>query len=94
MRSRASASTARTDDREVLLCADGPILVPGPVTVEDEEGVRHHSERPVVAICRCGATGSAPWCDGSHKLVRRSAGPRAVPRPRTEETPGRALEDY
>lgn len=83
-----------TDEREVLLCADGPILLPGPVTVEDEDGVRHHSERPIVAVCRCGATGSAPWCDGSHKLVRRSTGPRAVPRPRSGEAPGRPLEDY
>ena len=94
MSGRTSGSTGRVDDREVLLCADGPILLPGPVTVEDEDGVRHHSERPVVAVCRCGATGSAPWCDGSHKLVRRSSGPRAVPRPRSGEATGRPLEDY
>jgi len=90
-----SARGGRTsEEREVLLCADGPILLPGPVTVEDEDGVKHHSERPVVAVCRCGATGSAPWCDGSHKLVRRDAGPRAVPRPRSGAASGRPLEDY
>lgn len=89
-----SGRTGRgVDEREVLLCADGPILLPGPVTVEDEDGVKHHSERPVVAVCRCGATGSAPWCDGSHKLVRRDTGPRAVPRPRDSGSE-RPLEDY
>ena len=78
-----------TTAHEVLLCPDGPVLIPGPVTVEDEQGVKHHSERPVVALCRCGASSVPPWCDGSHKQVR----PRpatAVPTPRS----GRDLEDY
>ncbi len=74
---------------EVMLCPDGPVLIPGPVTVEDEQGVKHHSERPVVAVCRCGATSLPPWCDGSHKQVRRRAA-TAVPSPRR----GRDLEDY
>ena len=54
-------STGETTTREVLLCPDGPVLIPGPVTVEDEQGVKHHSERPVVAVCRCGASSVPPW---------------------------------
>ncbi|MEE3126345.1 MAG: CDGSH iron-sulfur domain-containing protein [Actinomycetota bacterium] len=82
-------SAERTAPREVLLCPDGPVLIPGPVTVEDEQGVKHHSERPVVAVCRCGASSVPPWCDGSHKQVRRRPA-TAVPSPRH----GRELEDY
>lgn len=79
------------EEQEVLLCADGPVIVPGPVTVEDEDGVKHHSDRPMVALCRCGASSVQPWCDGSHKQVRRRhAGPTAVPSPRERSR----LEDY
>ena len=77
-------------EHEVLLCADGPALIPGPVTIEDENGVKHHSDRPVVALCRCGISSVAPWCDGSHKVAKRGTRPTAVPRPRD----GRPLEDY
>ncbi len=31
-------STGETTTREVLLCPDGPVLIPGPVTVEDGVG--------------------------------------------------------
>ncbi|ANH38046.1 Iron-binding zinc finger CDGSH type [Nocardioides dokdonensis FR1436] len=61
---------------EVTLCEDGPMLVRGPVCVEDEDGQRHVSSRPVTAVCRCGASSLKPWCDGSHKLLA-TGGPRA-----------------
>lgn len=66
-------STRGDHETEVLLCQDGPILVPGPITVEDEDGVQHHSDRPMVALCRCGASACRPWCDGSHKQLKRPA---------------------
>lgn len=64
------------DLTEVTLCEDGPMLVRGPVAVEDEDGRRHVSSRPVTAVCRCGASSLKPWCDGSHKLLA-AGGPRA-----------------
>lgn len=85
------STTDHGTGHRVILCTDGPVLVAGPVTVEDEDGVVHRSDRPVVALCRCGASSVAPWCDGSHKVVRRGARPTAVPRPREAERP---LEDY
>ena len=54
---------------DVVLCAGGPMLVRGHVVVEDEAGVRHTSRRPVSAVCRCGKSARAPWCDGTHKLL-------------------------
>ncbi|MEF8816929.1 MAG: CDGSH iron-sulfur domain-containing protein [Salinibacter sp.] len=51
---------------------DGPFVVEGPVTIEgaDEETVSGHRG----ALCRCGASGSKPFCDGSHAEVDFEAG--------------------
>lgn len=56
---------------EVTLCPDGPLLVRGATTVVDDQGSRHSVTRPVVALCRCGSSGSLPWCDGMHKLLQQ-----------------------
>lgn len=58
----------------VRLCPDGPALVRGADSVVDDEGVRHEVTRPVVAVCVCGRTSRAPWCDGTHKSVRPRGG--------------------
>jgi CDGSH-type Zn-finger protein len=46
---------------------DGPFVVEGPVTIEaaDESTISGHRG----ALCRCGASGSKPFCDGSHSDV-------------------------
>lgn len=50
-------------------CNNGPLLVRGAQTVRDETGREHPVTRPVVAICRCGKTSRAPWCDATHKMI-------------------------
>ena len=49
---------------------DGPLLVRGPVRLQDQEGDEITVERDVVALCRCGKSRMKPLCDGTHKLVR------------------------
>jgi CDGSH-type Zn-finger protein/uncharacterized Fe-S cluster protein YjdI len=46
---------------------NGPFVVEGPVTLEaaDEATITGHRG----ALCRCGASGSKPFCDGSHTDV-------------------------
>ena len=56
----------------VRACPDGPWLVRGADGVADEEGQVHATTRPVVAVCACARTQRAPWCDGTHKVLRRS----------------------
>jgi CDGSH-type Zn-finger protein len=62
---------------------DGPLLVRGPVRIQDQDGEEIVVEREVVALCRCGKSRTRPLCDGTHKLVHFRApsgmeeGPRA-----------------
>ena len=57
----------------VRACPDGPVLVRGADTVVDEQGTAHPVTRPVVAVCVCGLTSRAPWCDGTHQVATRAA---------------------
>lgn len=59
----------------VRLCPHGPALVRGAEQVIDQEGVAHEVTRPVVAVCVCGKSSLAPWCDGTHKSLRSNAQP-------------------
>ncbi len=54
---------------DIVVCPGGPLLVRGDVVIEDEDGVRHESTRPVSALCRCEKSSRKPWCDGTHKLL-------------------------
>jgi CDGSH-type Zn-finger protein len=53
----------------VTICADGPLLMRGPFTLLTQDGRRIEAGRRTVALCRCGRSGTKPFCDGSHKLV-------------------------
>ncbi|MFI5428844.1 CDGSH iron-sulfur domain-containing protein [Aeromicrobium sp. UC242_57] len=54
---------------DVIVCPDGPILIRGDQTVQDADGNLHRTTRPISAVCRCGKSGSQPWCDGTHKVI-------------------------
>jgi CDGSH-type Zn-finger protein len=49
---------------------DGPLIVRGPVRLQDQDGNEIAVERNAIALCRCGKSRLRPLCDGSHKLVR------------------------
>lgn len=51
-----------------------PTLVTGASMVAGADGELHRVTRPVVALCACGRSRIAPWCDSTHKLLRRRAG--------------------
>ncbi|MGO4258181.1 CDGSH iron-sulfur domain-containing protein [Marmoricola sp. RAF53] len=53
----------------------GPVLARGLEEVETADGRRVTPSRPVVAICVCGFSQRAPWCDGTHKVARRGSAP-------------------
>ncbi len=47
---------------------NGPFLVEGPVTIIDANGnvFPINSDKPAVALCRCGQSSRRPFCDGTH----------------------------
>ncbi len=61
---------AAAGDPQVRSCPGGPWLVRGASAVLDAQGTSHPTTRPVVAVCACAKSQRAPWCDGTHKLVR------------------------
>ena len=52
----------------VTACPDGPLLLRGPATILGPDGEPVERRRATVALCRCGGTAIAPWCDGTHKV--------------------------
>ncbi|MFN3650910.1 MAG: CDGSH iron-sulfur domain-containing protein [Armatimonadota bacterium] len=63
----------RIDIRE-----NGPYIVSGPVELVDHEGNTIRLEKPVIALCRCGASVKKPFCDGTHSRIGFQGAMRAV----------------
>ncbi len=55
---------------------NGPIVVHGPFRLVDHLGreIPLPADKPLVALCRCGASANKPFCDGSHKSCGFSGG--------------------
>lgn len=62
------------EERPVTVTAypDGPLVVRGEVEVVGEDGRPVGRPRGSVALCRCGFSGRAPLCDGSHQVAARA----------------------
>lgn len=55
----------------ITVCPSGPLLVRGPVEIVDADGHPVAQRRSTIALCRCGKSSLAPFCDGTHKLIKR-----------------------
>ncbi len=62
---------------------NGPLVIQGPLTVVDAAGNQFSipTEKPTVALCRCGQSKVKPFCDGSHKACSFTAAERAPAAP-------------
>jgi CDGSH-type Zn-finger protein len=60
---------------------DGPLLIRGPVRLQDQHGREIEIGRETIALCRCGKSRIRPFCDGTHKLNRFKAPSEAESRP-------------
>jgi len=56
---------------EISIRDNGPLLVSGKdIVLKDGVGERYDlGGKETIALCRCGKTAGAPFCDGSHKTV-------------------------
>ena len=77
MRDREQADVA---DVEIKARENGPYRVQGPIRLLDAEGDEYDlGERgEVIALCRCGASTTKPFCDGTHSKLGFEAAERAV----------------
>ena len=57
---------------------NGPYIVKGEFELRDAEGNVYPAEKRM-ALCRCGASTTKPFCDGSHSRVGFQSAEAAVP---------------
>ena len=62
-------------------------LVEGPATIVDADGTEYDiSAKKRVSLCRCGASTTKPFCDGTHSKIGFQGAIAAVEK--TESEPG------
>ncbi|HEV8530311.1 MAG TPA: CDGSH iron-sulfur domain-containing protein [Methylomirabilota bacterium] len=63
---------------------DGPLMVKGECEVLDAQGNSLPAKTGDTFLCRCGASGNKPFCDGGHKRIgfksEREGAPSGVTR--------------
>ena len=68
-----------TDAVTITIRENGPYVVRGPATITDVDGKAYDvSGRKSVSLCRCGASVTKPFCDGTHSKIGFAAAERAV----------------
>ena len=66
----------------VIRCREnGPLVIHGPFTLVDHLGNAFTlpTDKEGVALCRCGASGNKPFCDGALRACGFQAGQLASP---------------
>ncbi|MCF8367954.1 MAG: CDGSH iron-sulfur domain-containing protein [Bacteroidales bacterium] len=54
-----------TSTTRITITDNGPVLVNGQFQVHDANG-KPIETAETIALCRCGASGNKPFCDGTH----------------------------
>jgi len=63
---------------EIKVRDDGPYKVTGPVRLVDADGNEFElTEGKAIALCRCGASATKPFCDRAHRECGFAASERA-----------------
>lgn len=52
-----------------MTLSNGPLMVKGEVEVVDAQGKQLPAKGHPLYLCRCGASGAKPLCDGSQKKI-------------------------
>ena len=65
-------------DVTIEIIENGPYIVTGQVELKDDDG-NVYPAKPRSALCRCGASTTKPFCDGTHSKIGFQAAERAVP---------------
>ena len=65
-------------DVKITVRRNGPYLVAGPIKLVDADG-NTYTVTDKMALCRCGASSTKPFCDGTHSKIGFQAAERAAP---------------
>lgn len=65
-------------DVTIEVKANGPLLVKGEIELLDPDSKAFDTDKPAIALCRCGASSNSPFCDGSHKKIDFESAPKAA----------------
>ena len=65
-------------DITIEIIKNGPYIVNGPVDLKDAGG-NVYPPKDRIALCRCGASTTKPFCDGTHSKIGFQAAEQAVP---------------
>ena len=61
------------EDSRILirLRKNGPVVIEGDFDFIDfdKSDIKINNDKPVVALCRCGASKNKPFCDGTHRNI-------------------------
>jgi CDGSH-type Zn-finger protein len=66
-------------DVKITVRKNGPYIVTGPIELNDADGNPYPTTKSVIALCRCGASTTKPFCDGTHSKIGFQAAEQAVP---------------
>ncbi len=64
---------------QITVSRNGPYVVRGSIELVDAEGNAYQLDRATIALCRCGASTTKPFCDGTHSRLGFHAAEAAVP---------------
>ena len=65
-------------DVTITIRKNGPYLIKGSVDLMDANG-NAYPAKDTMALCRCGASTTKPFCDGTHSKTGFQAAEQAVP---------------
>ena len=64
---------------KISVTENGPLSIKGPITLVDQDGNEYDlGGRKRIALCRCGASSTKPFCDGTHSRIGFEAAERAA----------------
>ncbi|MDJ0593820.1 MAG: CDGSH iron-sulfur domain-containing protein [Pleurocapsa sp. MO_226.B13] len=56
-------------DVTITVKDNGPYIVQGDVSIVDAEGNEFNTDQKAIALCRCGSSGTMPFCNGNHRKI-------------------------
>ncbi len=68
--SAEEAEAAESEYLRIKASKNGPLIVQGSFEMEDRDGNVQVCKGKSIALCRCGASRTKPFCDGTHTNVK------------------------